>query len=418
MTNAAEELRDWMLVQDAAGLAWVLDQVRTAEAIGLDVEGNGLFAYRARVCTVQLAWEDGDRTKIAVIDALRVNITALADLFAAATPRKVLHDLTFDARMLHDQGVELRHARDTSVAARLLGAKSTGLAAVLEAELGITLDKRHQQHDWSRRPLEPTHLAYLSNDVAYLLQLERTLMRKVSAKDIAAEVEAESAYKLQTALAPPRDQRPAYTRVKGVHRLDPTGRAVMKNLVEAREEIAETLNVPPFKVISNEILLEFARKKPRSVEELGRTRGALSGRAGRYSNKWLAAIAAGREAGDVPSSDRVYFVQPYFDREAIAKRRGIELKLNAFRRAEAARRGVDEQVVLPGHCVHDLAALLQNVTPQDPHIVAKIAAIAGMGAKRAEHYALDLVALLESPADPHVDAAFNQDNPDDEPALD
>lgn len=417
MTNRTDKPRNWTLVQDAAGLAWVLEQVRTAEAVGVDVEGNGLFAYRARICTVQLAWDQGEQTKIAVIDALHVNVAALADLFGATSPRKVLHDLTFDARMLHDHGVDLQHVRDTSVAARLLGAKSTGLAAVLESELGIVLDKRHQQHDWSRRPLDPTHLEYLSNDVAHLLQLERTLMRKVIAQDIAAEIEAECAYKLHAALAPPRDQRPAYARIKGVHRLDSIGRAVLMQLSAVREEIAEAIDVPPFKVISNEILLEFARKRPQSVDDLGRIRGALSGRAGRYATRWLNAIRSGIEAGDVPASDRAYFVQPYFDRAAIAKRREIELKLSAFRRAEAERRGVNEQVVLPGHCLHDLAALLQTqmqtTTPGDPDAVAKIASIAGIGAKRAEHYAPALVALVEAPTNTD-ETMFNQDNLSDE----
>jgi len=412
MTNPTGGLPDWLLVQDADVLTAVVEQASRAAAIAVDVEANGLFAYRPRLCTVQLAWEEEERTKIAVIDTLRVDVAALAPLFGATMPLKVLHDLTFDARMLHDHGAPLRHAWDTSVAARLLGVKSTGLAAVLATELGVVLDKRYQQHDWSRRPFEPAQLAYLSNDVAYLLRLERALMVKVAALDIAAEVEAECAYKLVAALAPPRDQRPTYARLKGVHRLDPPGRAVLMHLVATREEIAEAINVPPFKVITNEILLELARKRPSTVSELGRIRGAMSGRAGRYATRWLGAIAAGFAASDVPPSDRVYFEAPPFDRQAIAKRRAIESKLSAFRRAEAQRRGVDEQVVLPGHCVHDLAAMLAKMAPADPDIVPLIAGIAGIGAKRAEQYAGALAALLEPPMT--TDTSFLDDKPEDE----
>jgi len=412
MTNPSGGLHDWTLVQDADVLAAVIEHAGRAPAIAVDVEANGLFVYRPRLCTVQLAWEEGERTKIAVIDTLRVEVDALASLFAATAPIKVLHDLTFDARMLHDHGAPLHHARDTSVAARLLGVKSTGLASVLATELGVVLDKRYQQHDWSRRPFEPAQLAYPGNTVAHLLQLERALMTKVTAMDIAAEVEAECAYKLVAALAPPRDQRPAYARLKGVQRLDLPGRAVLMHLVATREEIAEALDVPPFKVITNEVLLELARKRPRSVAELGRIRGAMSGRAGRYANRWLGAIAAGLAAGDVPPEDRVHFVPPPFDRQAVARRRDIESKLSAFRRAEAQRRGVDEQVVLPGHCVHDLAAMLATMAPRDPDIVPRIAAISGIGAKRAEQYASVLAALLESPttSDP---TTFLDDKPDE-----
>lgn len=415
MTNAGATLHDWTFVQDAETLAIVIDHARFASRLGVDVEANGLFVYRPRLCTVQLAWEEEGRTRIAIIDTLRVDIAALAPLFAASSPIKILHDLSFDARMLHENGASLQHVWDTSVAARLLGVKATGLAAVVTAELGVVLDKRYQQHDWSRRPLEPMHLAYLSNDVAHLLQLERALMSKVVATDIAAEVEAECNYKLSSALVPPRDQRPPYVRIKGVHRLDPIGRAILLHLAAAREEIAATLNVPAFKVISNEILLEVAKKRPRSPSDLGRIRGALSGRAGRYTARWLTCVASGIAAGDVPASDREYFEPQPFDRRAFAKRREIELRLNAFRRVEAERRGVNEQVVLPGHCVQDLAKILGSTTAQDPDLVPRIAAVAGIGAKRAEQYAEALVALIESTTPP--DPTFFPDTLDEESSF-
>lgn len=415
MTNAGAALHDWTLVQDANALSAVIKHAHLAPRIGVDVEANGLFVYRPRLCTVQLAWEEHDRTRIAIIDTLRVDVAALAPLFAASSPIKILHDLSFDARMLHENGASLQHVWDTSVAARLLGVKATGLAAVVTAELGVVLDKRYQQHDWSRRPLEPMQLAYLSNDVAHLLRLERALMNKVVAMDIAAEVEAECGYKLAAALAPPRDQRPPYVRIKGVQRLDRVGRAILMHLAAAREDIAATLDVPAFKVISNEILLEIAQKRPRSQADLGRIRGALSGRAGRYVARWLACVGAGIAEGDVPMRDREYFEPQPFDRTAFAKRREIEGRLNAFRRIEAERRGVNEQVVLPGHCVQDLAKILGSTTSQDPNLVPRIAAVAGIGAKRAEQYAGALVALMESTTTP--DPMFFSDTLDEESSL-
>lgn len=414
MTNPGSELHDWTLAQDANALAAVIDHARRASALAVDVEANGLFAYKPQLCTVQLAWHEGEHTKIAVIDTLRIDARELASLFAASQPIKVLHDLTFDARMLHESGVTLHHVRDTSVAARLLGMKSSGLAAVVATELGIVLDKRYQQHNWSRRPLEPAHLAYLSNDVAHLLDLDRALMEKVDALDIAAEVEAECAYKLAAAIAPSRDVRPMYTRVKGVHHLDRPGRAVLMHLVATREEIAETLDVPSFKVITNEILFEFAKRRPSSIDELSRIRGAMSGRAGRYAQRWLNAIKEGVADGDVPLTDRGYFEPPPFDRRAVARRRALESKLTAFRRSEAQRRGVDEQVVLPGHCVHDLAAMLASMTPCDSDLRPRIAAIAGLGAKRAEKYGDAIAALLEAPS--NNDPEFVEENLDHEAA--
>ncbi len=411
MTNSDELPYEWTLVKDVVALEAVIRRASAASTIGVDVEANGLFVYRPRLCTVQVAWEEDDQTHVAVIDTLLVDAAALAPLFNAPSPVKVLHDLTFDARMLHEYGAPIRHARDTSVAARLLGQKATGLAAVLTTELGVLLDKRFQQHDWSRRPLEPAHLRYLSNDVAYLMRLDRALTIKAAEMDIAAEIDAECGYKLVTALAPARDQRPGYVRVKGVQQLDRMGRAVLLHLVVAREAIAEQHDVPPFKVIMNEVLLELARNRPTTIADLGRVRGALSGRAGRYSSRWLESIALGIKDKDVPAADRALFEPPTFDRQALARRRELEAKVSAFRRAEAARRGVDEQVVLPGHCATELVGILMASEPRDPQLSARVAAIAGIGSKRAEQYAEVLAGLLDAPAS--VDVSVSADADDD-----
>jgi ribonuclease D len=60
---------------------------------------------------------------------------------------------------------------DTRVAAQLLGERAFGLAALLDKEFGVKLDKRHQRADWSMRPLTPDMLDYAAQDTIWLLQL-------------------------------------------------------------------------------------------------------------------------------------------------------------------------------------------------------------------------------------------------------
>jgi len=388
---------DVAVITDAESLEGVVRRAGAAEAIAVDVEANGLFVYRPRLCTVQIAWEEDSRTRVAIVDTLVVPALGLAPLFGPQGPIAVLHDLTFDARMLSEHGAPLTRARDTSVAARLLGQKATGLSSVLAAELGVSLNKRFQQHDWSERPLGAPELRYLGDDVAYLLALDRALSARIEAMDITAELEDEYAHKLRAALAPPRDSRPMYVRVKGAQKLDPQGRAALLRLVAARESAAEAADVPPFKIVTNEILLELARIRPTSIHALGRIRGALSGRSGKLATRWIEAITLGIKDGDIPAEDRIYFEPPQMDRREIARRREIEAKISAFRRAEAKRRGVDEQVVLPGHCAHDLASVLVSAAPLDPTTEAKIAAIQGLGKKRFRLYARAFVELLDTP---------------------
>jgi hypothetical protein len=52
------------------------------------------------------------------------------------------------------------------IAAQLTGRERFGLAALLEEQFGVVLDKRYQRADWSRRPLGPELLAYAAADTA------------------------------------------------------------------------------------------------------------------------------------------------------------------------------------------------------------------------------------------------------------
>jgi ribonuclease D len=384
--GAATVPEEVTLVTTPTDLKSVVDAARTASLVAVDAEGNGLFAYRARLCTVQLAWEEQGRTRIAVVDTLAVDPSPLRELLDRSGPVKVLHDLTFDVKLLAEAGVELDNVRDTSVLARMLGRKATGLASLLASDLGIVVAKELQQHDWSRRPLRPAELAYLASDVRHLGALFDKLSLEARAVDIEEEALVECAFKHESASIPPREKRPAYLRIKGAEALDAEGLAVLRRLVMVREAIAEQWDNPPFKVVSNETLLTIAERKPANLDELRRIKRGISPRLAGSSDRLLAAVAAGLADGAVPASDLA--VEPRLDRATLAARRATEKRLSAWRRAEAVARGIDEQVVLPGHCLAALVAL----GPGDPTAVAEIR---GIGARRYARYGATLLALLE-----------------------
>ena len=379
----------------AAEIEAIVERCGRAPRLAVDVEANGLFVYRARLCTVQLAWEEGDTIAVAVVDTIATSVGPLAPIFGPDGPVKVLHDLTFDARLLDESGAPLARVRDTSVAARFLGYQATGLASLLASELGVTIDKHLQQHDWARRPLTDEQLVYLAGDVRSLLALDDHLAALARERAIEDEIAEECLHKLLTAKNPPRDGRPGYVRIKGAAALDPVGRAVLRRLCRVREDAAEAADVPPFKVVGNETLLAIAAKLPTSMQALHALPGGASGRAGPLGGAFLRAVGAGIEDGDVPEAERLAFLPPRIDREQIAKRRAVEAKISAFRRAEARLRGVDEQVVLPGHCAQELADALLAHPAGEPGLVAAAARISGLGACRIARYSLAFLALAE-----------------------
>jgi ribonuclease D len=381
------------VVTTRAELARVVKAARHSPLVAVDAEGNGLFAYRARLCTVQLAWQDGEGTSIAVVDTLAVDPAPLGELLDRAGPLKILHDFTFDVKLLAEADVELDNVHDTSVLARLLGRKATGLASLLSSELGLVVTKDLQQHDWSRRPLRPPELAYLATDVRHLAALYDKLLTEARAVDIEEEVLVETEFKRESALAPPREKRPAYLRVKGAEALDPPGLAVLRRLVAEREVIAESWDVPPFKAVGNETLLLLAERKPVTIDDLQRVKRGISPRLMQSSQRLLDAITAGLADGAVPASDLAAPPRP--DRALLAARRAREKRLSGWRRREAAARNVDEQVILPGHCLSDLVGI-------ESEDLDAIAQVRGLGARRYARYGATLQVLLERdlPAEP------------------
>ncbi len=354
-------------------------RLEKADAIAVDVEGNGLFAYRAQLCTVQLAFREKGSVCVSIVDALNTPIGALADALGPGGPTKVLHDLAFDARMLHESGVTLARAHDTTVFARFLGHEATGLARVLVRELGVTLDKRLQLHDWSRRPLGAEEIEYLTGDVAHLLDLYDSLYQRALETDILDEADVESAHRLASAIAADHDPRPAYARLKHANQLGPIERATLRRIHAVREELAHRADVPPYRILPNERLLAVARAAPRDARELLRIAGTELA----HPELWMGALSAARDDGDIPEEERVHFERRPVSTERAQRRRQLDGLLTGWRRREAAARTVSEQVVLPGHCLSSLVDVFLE-PPED--FDGAVRCIPGLGARRIERY--------------------------------
>ena len=206
------------LIADERGLQAIAERLAQAPALAVDIESNGLFKYKAGLCTVQLAIAGEEPL---VVDTIATPLTPLAAILSASGPRKIVHDVAFDARILAEHGIFLGNVFDTSLAARMLGRTATGLASLLLSELGVSVDKKLQHHDWTERPLEAHHIKYLSDDVLHLPALAEKLQQEVAERGIADEIEEETRYRLAQAAASVAagDRRPAYVRLKGVERV-------------------------------------------------------------------------------------------------------------------------------------------------------------------------------------------------------
>lgn len=376
-----------VLVTREDELASAARVLATRGMVALDIESNGLFAYRAKLCILQLAAAD----EVYVVDGLAVSVAPLSELLASSDVIKIVHDVAFDARILAESGVHLRNVRDTSLAARMLGRTATGLASLLSSELGVSLDKKMQHHDWAERPLDRRALEYLAGDVFHLEALAERLFAEAGERGIEEELAEETRYRLEQASrsVDEVDPRPPWVRLKGVDRAPAEDLAVLRAIAELRERRASDLDVPPYKVLAPDVLFAIARAKPKTLEELSRIRGATQGRARALSRDLLRAVDS---PGEIPDVERAMLSRPRVPGDVARARRAREQRLTKWRKEEARRRGVDEQVVLPGHCLQELADL-------DAPTLEAIAAVGGIGTFRvARHGAALLAALAEDGA--------------------
>lgn len=383
-------MAEW--IDDAAALARAVARLMDAPRVAVDCESNAMHAYRARVCVVQLAAarDDAPAEDVVLVDTMALGVGgALGELLSERGPPKVFHDLGYDARILAAEGVTLGNVADTAVHARLLGAPETGLANLLGGRFGVRLDKRFQHHDWALRPLRADARAYLAGDVSHLGRLHAGLAAEVDALDIADEVACETAWALSRALADATDaeraRRPPFARIKGYRELRGLSRAAVRELAATREGIAEARDVPIGRILPNAVVLAVARERPEDEAAMRATLGANHA-AAPWSRAWWEAMERARANPELSAEERAWFA-PERAPSDIATRKSRSEKLLAWRRGEAARRGVDLQVVLPGHCVEDIAA-------RGLRAVEDLDEVPGFGRSRRARYGEALVALL------------------------
>ena len=231
-----------------------------------------MYHFQEKVCLIQMATLQSS----AVIDPLRLqDLELLRPVFANPAIEKIFHGADYDVRSLfRDFGIEIAHLFDTQIACKFLGAKETSLEAVLQTRFGVTLNKKYQRKDWSKRPLPDEMIAYAADDVRYLLPLTKMLTGELIDKGRLAWVQEECEL-LSRVRSPQNNHEPLYLGFKGAGRLNPRSLAVLEALLQFRRRVAKNKDRPLFKVFSNKSLLQLAVEKPANTKQLDES-GVLS----------------------------------------------------------------------------------------------------------------------------------------------
>jgi ribonuclease D len=250
------------IVASEPALRALVERLQREPEIAVDTEADSFYHYQESVCLIQVTAGARDF----LIDPLAgIDLAPFGRVLADPARIKVFHDGEYDVLLLKRQfGFSFANLFDTRVAAAALGVEMPGLASVLAAHFGVELDKSLQRSDWSARPLTSKQIEYARLDTHYLLALMHAQRAELEERERAVVVAGEY-QRLENLAAPARAFDPdEFVRLKGARALSLQRMQVLRELFVLRDDLARRRDVPPFKVLGNNLLIEIARRSPRS----------------------------------------------------------------------------------------------------------------------------------------------------------
>ncbi|MGZ9222364.1 MAG: ribonuclease D, partial [Anaerolineales bacterium] len=321
----------------------MLGDLTAQPRLAVDTESNSLHAYREQVCLIQFTTPSKDY----VIDPLALHdMSALGQIFSNPKIEKIFHAAEYDLICLRrDFGFQFSNLFDTMHAARVLGYQYVGLDNLLAEKFQFEMDKRHQKADWAVRPLTPAQLDYARLDTHFLFDLRDILKSELQERgrlEIALEDFARAA---KVEISKEKVNGASWKRFSMRKDITPRELTVLSELCVSRDRIAERMNRPVFKVISDTILLDIARNLPEKDVDL-----AGLGLSPKQIRLWGSEILEAIKRGAVaPLVEREQAKRP---NDAALKR--LE-KLKNWRKKVAQELNVESDIILPKAYLNSLA---------------------------------------------------------------
>ena len=330
------------LIADTDALAAFCAEAAACPYVTVDTEFLRERTYYAQLCLVQLARPGKGDEGAVLVDTLsdRLGLDPLYELFRNRHVVKVFHAARQDLEIFQTTaGVLPAPFFDTQVAAMVCGyGDQAGYETLVRQIARAQVDKSSRFTDWSRRPLSAAQMAYALADVTHLRRIYEVLSKRLEETGRAAWVAEELAVLTDPATYR-LDPDEAWTRIK-TRSSSPRFVAALRELARMRETLAQKRNVPRARILKDDALLELAANRPRTAEDLGKSRLLLrEARRGEVADAILAAIA---DAEAVPASE---LPQPP---EAGPRRAGSEALADLLRvllKAKAETEGVAQRLI-------------------------------------------------------------------------
>ncbi|PQM27940.1 ribonuclease D [Sphingopyxis lindanitolerans] len=260
------------LIETSAALVEFIDRIKTSDFVAVDTEFMRENTFWPELCLIQVA----DSEHAAAIDPMApgIDMKPLLDLLVDNQDvLKVFHAGGQDVEIIFNLTGKTPHPIfDTQIGQMALGqAEQVGYSNLVEAWIGLQLDKGARFTDWSRRPLDKRQIDYAIGDVTHLATIFPMMLKKLIKTDRGHWLDEEME-KLANPANYSLDPDKAWQRIKIPSRKpDVLGR--LKALAAWREREARGKNLPRGRIVKDETLADLAAHPPKQQDGLGGVRG-------------------------------------------------------------------------------------------------------------------------------------------------
>jgi ribonuclease D len=251
--------------------------------------------YYPKLCLIQLAFPSDQEDNAVLVDPLdnQLDLSPLYELFLNSNVVKVFHAARQDLEIFfHDKNIIPNPLFDTQLAAMVCGfGEQVGYETLVRSICKVNLDKSSRFTDWSLRPLSDSQKDYALADVTHLRQIYEYLKSELKQNKREAWVQEELNIlkNPETYITRPNE---AWKRIK-IRSNSSKFLGIVSKLAEFREKYAQQNDIPRNRVFKDDALMEIASLKPKSFDELSRSRLLLrDARKGRIASGILESLKA------------------------------------------------------------------------------------------------------------------------------
>ncbi len=245
-------------------------KIAAEKLVAFDTEFVAEDSYRPELCLVQVATEDS----IAIIDPYTCgDMTAFWESLIDPQVTVIVHAGREETLFCYRATKRLiPNLFDIQVAAAFLGFEyPASYGNLVHRFTGMILDKEETRSDWRIRPLSNQQLQYAAQDVRDLPRLYRTLKQQLDKLDRLSWLEEETKQR-QSELAE-FESSENWFRISGIQALSGNSLSIVRGLWNWRDTKAKERDIPPRKILRDDLLVELARRGTSDVRRMSSLRG-------------------------------------------------------------------------------------------------------------------------------------------------